>query len=328
MMRTVMKSADFKELVIVRDFKEGFGTKEGMQENEFRFDHKSVSGSEREILLDGLIISHRDHRVFQEFAIEIDHNFPFMKMQFELEGYSNFARQHKGCQDVDIPAGRHQLFYFPEVKGKLTYPPSHRYTLEVILSVDYLRRSLGDELEILGHFGKAVQKGVPVQLFAQSQQITPAMKTVILDFIHCHFTGAARRLFFEAKIMELLAMQIDYWNHFELKPADKNLKTLDVEKLHYVREMLSQQPGQAYTLSGISQMSGLNDFKLKQGFKAIFNQTVFGYLTHVRMENAKKLLLETDVSIAEIAFENGYKNPQHFSAAFKKKYGCLPRSIR
>ncbi|WP_256441273.1 helix-turn-helix transcriptional regulator [Chitinophaga sp. HK235] len=71
-----------------------------------------------------------------------------------------------------------------------------------------------------------------------------------------------------------------------------------------------------------------NDFKLKKGFKEMFGNTVFGYMNQVRMEKAKLLLLEGKNSIADISFTVGYKNPQHFTAAFKKHFGYLPSELK
>ena len=46
------------------------------------------------------------------------------------------------------------------------------------------------------------------------------------------------------------------------------------------------------------------------------------------MEQAKKLLKETDKSILHISNEIGYENPSKFSRAFKKYYGILPSKYK
>lgn len=72
----------------------------------------------------------------------------------------------------------------------------------------------------------------------------------------------------------------------------------------------------------------MNDFKLKEGFKELFENTVFGYLADVRMQKAYSLLQSKEHSIAEIAHLIGYKNPHHFSAAFKKKFDVAPSKLK
>jgi len=46
------------------------------------------------------------------------------------------------------------------------------------------------------------------------------------------------------------------------------------------------------------------------------------------MEYAKSLLVENDLSIAEIADKTGYKHATHFTTAFKKYFGFLPNKIK
>jgi AraC-like DNA-binding protein len=46
------------------------------------------------------------------------------------------------------------------------------------------------------------------------------------------------------------------------------------------------------------------------------------------MERAKYLLMDSGKSISEVSDEIGYKNPQHFTVAFKKKFGLSPKNFK
>ncbi|WP_010250379.1 helix-turn-helix transcriptional regulator, partial [Myroides injenensis] len=98
--------------------------------------------------------------------------------------------------------------------------------------------------------------------------------------------------------------------------------------LYYVRELVSTNLQNPYSIRELSRLAGINEFKLKKGFKEIFSSTIFQYLFDERMELGQKLLLEQDCNIADIAQVVGYKNPTHFTAAFKRKYGMLPKEVR
>ena len=52
------------------------------------------------------------------------------------------------------------------------------------------------------------------------------------------------------------------------------------------------------------------------------------YLTNVRMENAKRLLLSTDLSVAEVADRSGYADYRVFTKAFKKAENVTPSQYR
>ncbi|MGO4274368.1 helix-turn-helix domain-containing protein, partial [Paenibacillus sp. TAF58] len=52
------------------------------------------------------------------------------------------------------------------------------------------------------------------------------------------------------------------------------------------------------------------------------------YLTNVRLKQAVKLLLQTDLMVYEIAEQVGYNNARQFSDMFKKSYGKLPQEYK
>lgn len=67
-------------------------------------------------------------------------------------------------------------------------------------------------------------------------------------------------------------------------------------------------------------------------FSTIFSQeageTFIEYLTSVRMNKAKQLLLRNNMKCVDIAYEVGYNDPHYFSYIFKKKCGMSPREFR
>ena len=63
-------------------------------------------------------------------------------------------------------------------------------------------------------------------------------------------------------------------------------------------------------------------------FKKVHGNSIFEYIIALRMEHARQLLLEKNLMVTEVARTLGYKNPNHFSAAFKKKFGVCPTQIK
>jgi len=91
---------------------------------------------------------------------------------------------------------------------------------------------------------------------------------------------------------------------------------------------LLQHSLQPPSLTELAKIAGINDFKLKQGFKEQFNATVFGYLADYKLSQARHLLLDKNYSIKAAAEELGYSSVQHFNTAFKKKFGTPPGRLR
>jgi AraC-like DNA-binding protein len=69
----------------------------------------------------------------------------------------------------------------------------------------------------------------------------------------------------------------------------------------------------------------LNIKKLKEGFKQIYGDTVYGYLLDYKMNEARRMLSSRNFNVNEVGLKIGYSTSSHFIAAFKKKYGTTPK---
>lgn len=77
----------------------------------------------------------------------------------------------------------------------------------------------------------------------------------------------------------------------------------------------------------LSRKIGLNDYKLKAGFKAMFGTTVFGYLREKRLEKALLLLQQGEMNVTETSSAVGYSNTSYFAEGFREKYGVNPSAF-
>lgn len=63
-------------------------------------------------------------------------------------------------------------------------------------------------------------------------------------------------------------------------------------------------------------------------FAQAFGATPHQFRTHLRLEHAKRLLAETDMSITQICFELGFQSPASFSHLFRRHAGMAPAAFR
>jgi len=82
------------------------------------------------------------------------------------------------------------------------------------------------------------------------------------------------------------------------------------------------------TLAEIAKSSHLSVSRLAHIFKEQMGITIIDYLTNVRIERAKQLLLATDQNCTEICFQVGYNNQSYFTRTFKELVGMTPRQFR
>jgi len=295
-----------------------------------QFNHPYLKASHRVIRLEGICMIYRDWVVPSPISMFTKHEQPFLKMQFEIEGHSDFiSKAAMISRNVEILHGKHTLLFLPEVDGTLYYPNS-RKVLDIVFSRTYFQQIFAHDLSCLGKLGKAIHENQPALAGNQSRSISPQMSRVIQEILNCPYHGIFKKTYIEAKIIELLNLQLDQFfneKNTDLPQAIK-LRKEDVEKLHQLKELILNDPGANYSLIHLAEMVGFNDFKLKKGFKQLFGNTVFGYINDVRMQKSHILLQEGKHSIASISYLMGYKYPHHFAKAFKKKFGYTPKNVK
>ncbi|MGG1254043.1 AraC family transcriptional regulator [Brevibacillus agri] len=163
----------------------------------------------------------------------------------------------------------------------------------------------------------------PQQSFAKlGTTITPAMMQIIQQLINNPYRGTIRKLFLEGKAMELLAL---FLQEAELKNGQRtSLKADDVKSIHEAKNILLERLDRPPSLIHLARKVGINDYKLKIGFKEVFGTTVFGFVRQQRLEKAKLLLERERISVSEAALLVGYSNFSHFASIFRKTYGINP----
>ncbi|AEI42850.1 helix-turn-helix transcriptional regulator [Paenibacillus mucilaginosus] len=163
----------------------------------------------------------------------------------------------------------------------------------------------------------------PFRLFQES--IDPAADVIIRRLTQSVQSCRMKNLELESSVLELL------WSAFQsflFEPKLLRLSTMDKQKLQRARDILLERMANPPSLIELSRMIGLNDNKLKMGFKELYGTTVFGYLREKRLEKAFLLLQQGDLNVMETSLTVGYSNPSSFSEAFRDKYGVNPGHLR
>ena len=86
----------------------------------------------------------------------------------------------------------------------------------------------------------------------------------------------------------------------------------------------------AYNLGieAFARMTNRSVSSFKRDFQNLYNTSPGRWLMDKKLAHAKKLLLQTDNSIADVAFDSGFENAAHFSRLFKQKTGVTPMEYR
>ncbi|NML40593.1 helix-turn-helix transcriptional regulator [Chitinophaga sp. G-6-1-13] len=158
--------------------------------------------------------------------------------------------------------------------------------------------------------------------------VTRQMQCVLHDINTCRFQGTMKDLYLQTKALELLLLRCEQQElKQQMTKTNIKLSETDIRKIHAARECLLTDIHHPPSLGQLARQTGLNEFKLKAGFRKVFNNSVFGYLREHRLELAWQLLKKKELSVTAVAYEAGYTTVQHFSKEFSKHFGVSPSRI-
>lgn len=249
---------------------------------------------------------------------------PQLALYFSLEGDT-------GSQSADelylLKAQQHLIGYKPHFDGHYLLNSPVVKNFGVIIKEGLFSRLYIQELDVLKRFWDKVHAGQEADITPSGMPLTSRQLSLINDIAHCPFTGQMRQAYMESKIVELFLFQA---SQAESLKGNKNLQLSpsDTEKLHAARTWIRQHMFEPMSMTQICRETGLNEFKLKKGFRELFGTTTFGYLNELKMTYARQLILNSQCSILEAAYSVGYGEPYSFTRAFRKHFGYLPSELK
>ncbi|MDF5709474.1 MAG: AraC family transcriptional regulator [Nostoc sp. S4] len=279
----------------------------------------------------GLSIS--DNEYSQQVICQEKHDdSPLLTSKFFLSGGTRTVTPNVAgvSDDYEEVAGYNYLFSLPDVR-ELEYHAANQHAQNIkIYWHPNLLDSFQGSFEELPALLEQLRENPIKQPFHQPLgATTPAMQLVLKQILQCPFREKLRQMYLEAKVLELLTLQIAQWQeNYQVLRRSLHFRPNEIERLHHAKAILNQTLPNPPSLLNLAKQIGLNDFKLKQGFREVFGTTVLGYVQSLRLEQAQQLLRDTNLTVAEIASQVGYESITHFRYLFKRQFAITPREYR
>ena len=250
-----------------------------------------------------------------------------VRLHFGLKGNYSFSYKQLN-RTYDLVGGHHNIMYSPAFDMVVENHSLELETFGVQFPKEMFIQFTQNGDDQLKRFSDDILKGHSVMLSEEWGAIDNNIEQVIRQIVNCNYADHLKKLFLLSKSIELLVLSAESCKAAESRKEVFIRNKSDKEKLIAVRDLINGRLDCPPNLSEIARTVGLNEYKLKRGFKETFNNTVFGYLTEQRLQLAYQHLRDTEKTAAEISYELGYATPQHFNNAFKKKFGITPSSLR
>lgn len=317
---------DISSLFLERDYAHASGSSEGgIQEYTTRIDNYIGKGYYHEVYFEGVHIGFGNALLSNKVLLCFESDFETVEMHFALKGCSN-ATSDQFQRQIGFHAHQQNIIYANKLRGKMQWENEAIQLFEINLSPVFFKRFLPHDSNVFDEFRKIIDCRKAGCLNTNNKLITHQMYQIIDDIMNCQRKGFFKRMYLEAKVIELLLLQLEQSN--DRKTANVSLSKENIERIYAVRDFILDNINTASSLIELAHRAGTNEFTLKKGFKELFGTTVFGFWSDTKMEQAKMMLTEQDMNITEVSKCLGYKNPRHFSAAFKRKHGFLPSHLK
>jgi AraC-like DNA-binding protein len=237
---------------------------------------------------------------------------------------NNLHYSIKGLGSLFLRPGQFALLHGPATGLTAAFARSQEYQhLEVAWSADLVR-------PLLEHF-PSLQRTFSIASLHPGFVGTPGAAAgssalhLVQEILRPPIRSALRSLYFDVKVREYLLLLLAASDQQATSPA--SLPRADQEKLLSLAERLQTDTAEKFPIAHLAQDTGMNEMKLKTAFKALFGKGIFEYHMEARMQEAHRLLEETDLTTKAIAARVGYDLTTSFITKFREYFGYAPSQV-
>ncbi|MDA0843302.1 MAG: AraC family transcriptional regulator [Bacteroidetes bacterium] len=195
------------------------------------------------------------------------------------------------------------------------------WVLSLLVTIEQLHGWFSSEASLIPFFEGASHD----KKYYSQDEIRPALSIPLNQLMQFSLHHSVEALYFKAKVLEILALYFNRTEEADLERCPYLADDENVRKIRKAKDLLIAEMNEPPTLEVLAERISLPVGRLKEGFKQLYGDSVFGFLLDYKLDYARKLLLSQSYSVGEVAARVGYSTASHFIAAFKKKFGVTPK---
>jgi len=281
-----------------------------------------AKGSYEEILIEeGFYVLKIQNDTEGPAVVEREVDSSFIQFHFCLKGGSKF-HFNQGNYQLEVSEENSLLLYNTQkdLPLNLTVAPN-TWMLSVIMTIRKFHSLFSSEA---GYIPFLSDENKEKKYYAQ-EVVTPTIAVVLSQVMNYNLHHSVKELYIKGKIYELISLYFNKTPDADLEQCPFLADEDNVRRIRMAKDIMISRMAEPPTLAELSKEIGLSLKKLKEGFKQIYGDSVFGFLFDYKMEYARKMLETGNHNVNEVGLKAGYSTASHFIASFKKKYGTTPK---
>ena len=255
---------------------------------------------------------------------------PKLVMMFTLDGQAAFHDRNNPYLQQSL---RHSLSYFNSYSCKnLVDVKGTQNDITFSLDEEFYKNLITEDGITPGNgLFENILSGKTMNMINSHLPMDSGISGILQNILRSPYKDDVHEMYLRENLRALLLLQFFHYHSIitgkELH-LDKKLTPRDQETLHAIKEHLSTNFLEPTSLEGLSKRFAINEFKIKYGFKKLFDTSPIKYTQVKRLELSLLLLQETSSTIEDIASQVGYSHATNFSLAFRKVFGRSPQHFR
>ena len=261
-------------------------------------------------------------------------NLESKKVYMNYETEKSFIQFHF-CLKGDISFEYNNGAYaFPLQQGNLIllYNPIMNLPVNALLNHNTKLVSLLIRIEKFHSLFSETAESIPFlsdeninKKFYKEYKLTPIMTTILVQMMNQNISDNVKKLYFKGKVFELLSLLFNVGKEMNIEQCPFLADDKNIKKIKKAKEIIISRMSEPPSLKELADQVEISLKNLKEGFKQVYGNTVFGFLYDYKMNVASNMLSSKNYNVNEVALHLGYSTSSHFINAFKNKFGTTPK---
>jgi AraC-like DNA-binding protein len=267
-----------------------------------------------------------DPFVFNKIPAEIVPEEKTFHIAYVLNPESFLFKRKDFTKALKFPQGINILFFSDDAVLDFEIPAGYHFqAVDLSVTYSWLANAFRDEERTFGScISQLNAKPHPTSFF---ESCTAAEYRVLADLHSTCLSESKGSLHVKADVLSLLS---DFFIRIFTRSPYKTLqnRVLDYEKMLAVEKILEEHVDSTLPpIEIIASRMAMSESTLKRHFKQMFGKNIYRYYLEMKMDFAKKMLLEKPMRVNEVAALLDYDKVSNFIMMFKRRHGFSPGSL-
>lgn len=286
-------------------------------------DSKNIArGSfQEEVLEEGFRLLRFQNPLKERISLDYPLDKNYLQLHFVLKGQAQFGYNENNYQ-LQLLEDHSLMLYNTQkdlpINAEL-WPGS--WMITVVMTLQKFHSLFSDQTHHISNLSSASKE----KKYYSLEMVSPSKAIILNQLMHLGIHDSVRKLYITGKLYELLALFFNRNEEANLEQCPYLADEENVRKIRMAKDIVLNRMLEPPTLEEIAKEIHLPLKKLKEGFREIYGDTVYGFLLNYKMELARKHLIRGELSVNEVGLRVGYSTASHFITAFKKKYNMTPK---